>query len=263
MKHLLTVPTGASRRFLPALAFALVAALLSPAALAQGAPPASSASNSNEDAGIQTVPAYDPIEPVNRTIFAFNDTLYRWVLRPVSRGYVRVVPAAGRRGVENVFENLGAPVRIVSSTLQGKLDRAGRETGKLAINSVAGLAGVFKVSDRVSALAEVPAEDLGQTFGVWRVGNGPYLVLPFLGPSTLRDAVGAVGDRFLNPLEWDLVEDINGYDWTWNTALTTVGVVQGLPGALAAYDAVSKDSIDPYLALRSGYLQNRSAEIRK
>jgi phospholipid-binding lipoprotein MlaA len=181
----------------------------------------------------------------------------------VARGYERVVPEPGRKSLGNFFENLGAPVRIVNSALQAKPARAGKETGKLLVNSVAGLGGLFKVSDRWPALADVPEEDLGQTLGVWRIGNGPYLVLPVLGPTTLRDAVGGVGDRFLDPLEWGLVEDIDGYDWTWSAATETVDTVQALPGAVAAYDAVRKDALDPYLAVRSGYLQNRAAETKR
>jgi phospholipid-binding lipoprotein MlaA len=98
---------------------------------------------------------------------------------------------------------------------------------------------------------------------VWRIGRGPYLVLPVFGPTTLRDAVGGVGDGFLDPLEWELIEKIDGYDWTWSAALEAVDAVQALPGQLAAYDAALEGAIDPYLALRSSYVQNRDAETRR
>lgn len=266
MKHTLIVPPGARRRLLSAPTLGLVVALLVPAAFAQDAGPAGSDFDADDEDGYdqaEVVRIHDPLERVNRGVFAFNDKLYDWVLRPVARSYERVVPAAGRRGVKNFFENLGAPVRIVNSALQGKLDRAGRETGKLAVNTVAGVGGLFKISDRVEALTDVPEEDLGQTLGVWRIGQGPYLVLPVFGPSTLRDTLGDAGDHFLDPLEWGLIEDIDGYDWTWKTALETAEIVQGLPGALAVYDATTEAAIDPYLAVRAAYVQNRDAETRK
>jgi phospholipid-binding lipoprotein MlaA len=98
---------------------------------------------------------------------------------------------------------------------------------------------------------------------VWRIGRGPYLVLPVLGPTTLRDAVGGAGDRFLDPLDWELLQEVDGYDWTWSAALEAVDTVKALPGAVAAYDAVSKDALDPYIALRSAYVQNRDAETKQ
>lgn len=266
MKNTLPVPSGVRRRWLFAPALCLVVTLIVPAVFAQDARPAGFAAEADEEDDFdeaEVVRILDPLERVNRGVFAFNDKLYDWVLRPVARGYVRVVPAAGRTGVGNFFENLGAPVRIVNSALQGKLDRAGRETGKLVVNTVAGVGGVFKISDRVEALADVPEEDLGQTLGVWRIGRGPYLVLPVFGPSTLRDTVGGFGDRFLDPLDWGLIEDIDGYDWTWSAALEVVDTVQELPDRFGSYDAAREGAIDPYVALRSAYVQNRDAETRR
>lgn len=205
----------------------------------------------------------DPLEPVNRVVFKFNNGLYDYVLRPVSKGYTFVVPSPARTGIRNFFENIRFPVRFVNSALQGKFKRAGLETGKFAVNTVAGVGGLFRVSDRVTSLAAVPGEDTGQTFGVWRIGQGPYLVLPVLGPGTVRDTAGLVGDHFLNPLNWNLRENIEWYTWEVDTAVTVVGALNGLPDALETYDAARKDALDPYIAVRSGYAQYRAAAVKQ
>lgn len=209
------------------------------------------------------VKVYDPIEPVNRVVFKFNDGLYDYVLRPVSKGYTRVVPASARRGLGNFFDNLRFPVRFVNCLLQGKFARAGRETEKFYVNTIAGLGGFIRISDDVPALESVPREDTGQTFGVWHIGKGPYLVLPVLGPGTVRDTVGTVGDYFLNPLNWDLKEKIDGYGWEGDTAVTAVNAINALPDLLTAYDAPRKDAIDPYIAVRSSYIQYRDAAVKQ
>ena len=205
----------------------------------------------------------DPFEPVNRAIFRFNDGLYDYVLRPVSKGYTTVVPAPGRKGIGNFFDNIRFPIRFVNSVLQGKFKRAGLETGKFAVNTVAGLGGFIRISDDVPALARIPQEDTGQTFGVWRIGQGPYVVLPILGPGTARDTVGFVGDYFLSPLNWNLKDNIEWYTWEIDTGVTVVNVVSRLPDRLATYDAARKDAIDPYLAVRSSYVQYREAAVKQ
>lgn len=206
---------------------------------------------------------YDPLEPVNRAIFAFNDGLYDYALRPISKGYTRVVPQPVRHGIRNFFDNIRFPIRFVNSTLQGKFALAGRETQKFAVNTVAGLGGFIRVSDSVPSLASLPKEDTGQTLGVWRVGRGPYLVLPILGPGTARDTVGIVGDYFLNPLSWNLNNNIEWYDWEVETGVTAVGVLNTLPDILDTYEAARKDAIDPYLAVRSAYIQYRDAAVKQ
>ncbi len=209
------------------------------------------------------VPVSDPLEPFNRAMFKFNDGLYDYVLRPVSKGYVKVVPSPARTGIRNFFENLRFPIRFVNSALQGKFERAGLETGKFAVNTVAGVGGLWRVSDKVPSLAAVPREDTGQTFGVWHIGKGPYLVLPVFGPGTARDTVGAVGDYFLNPINWNLRENLDWYSWELQTGVTVVNAVSGLPETLQTYDALRKDAIDPYIAVRSSYVQYRDAAVKQ
>lgn len=209
------------------------------------------------------VQVYDPFEPVNRAVFKFNDGLYDYALRPISKGYTKVVPEPARHGIRNFFDNLRFPIRFVNSALQGKFGRAGRETQKFAVNTVAGLGGFIRVSDEVPALAELPREDTGQTLGVWRIGKGPYLVLPVFGPGTARDTAGIVGDYFLNPLNWNLRENIEWYEWEVETGVTAVGVLNTLPDILNTYDAPRKDAIDPYIAIRSAYIQYRDAAVKQ
>lgn len=248
-------------RFLrPVLAMAALAAIL-PAVQAQTPPPAAAADAEIDEFAVPHIS--DPLEPVNRAIFRFNDGLYAVVLRPFAHGYEKVVPAPARRGLANFFNNLKFPARFVSSVLQGKPGRAVKETEKFLLNTTVGLAGFVRVSDSVPALTNLPQEDLGQTFGVWGLGNGPYLVLPLLGPSSLRDTVGLVGDYELNPINWHPIEEIHGYDWTWRAGAQTVDLVNATPDLVRTYDSFHQAAVDPYVAMRTGYIQNRDAAIKK
>jgi phospholipid-binding lipoprotein MlaA len=205
----------------------------------------------------------DPLERVNRVTFKFNEGAYRYVLRPIADGYVYVMPAPARRGIGNFFDNLKFPLRFVNSLLQGKPSQASRETGKFFVNTLGGLGGFIRQSDNIPALTQVPREDTGQTFGVWGIGKGPYLVLPLLGPGTVRDTVGAVGDYYLNPLNWHLLRNASDYDWTWETVPAVVDGVNTLPQVLRVYDVACKDALDPYVAVRSAYIQYRDAAVKQ
>ena len=121
---------------------------------------------------------------------AFNDELTTYALRPVAHGYALIVPLPARTGISNFFDNLQFPVRFVNSVLQGKLKRSAQETGKFVFNSTFGIGGLFRVSDHVSGLTDIPPEDFGQTLAAWGLPPGPYLVIPVLGPSDCRDLVG-------------------------------------------------------------------------
>jgi phospholipid-binding lipoprotein MlaA len=248
-------------RLLACLLVALAAS--APLAQAQKTPASPDPAVVEEMDEYSSVQISDPREPMNRAIFKFNDGLYTYALRPISKGYVAVVPAVAREGIENFFHNLLFPVRVVNCSLQGKFHRAGLETGKFAVNTVAGLAGFIRISDDVPALASIPREDTGQTFGVWHIGQGPYLVLPLFGPGTARDTVGMVGDYFLSPLNWDVQQNVEWYNWKVETGVTVVNGVQRLPGTLKTYDAVRKDALDPYIAVRSSYVQYREAAVKQ
>ena len=202
----------------------------------------------------------DPLERFNRAVFIGNEQVYRVALRPLARGYERAVPRPVRKGLTNFFDNIRFPLRFVGAVLQGKGGRALRETGRFAVNTVGGIGGFARVSDRITALAPEPAEDLGQAFGRWGVSSGPFIVLPLLGPSSLRDLVGRAGDVALTPMYWKF----DHYDdWKVRLAVQTTDAVAATPPLLRDYDALRASALDPYLAVRNAYLARRAAEIRK
>jgi phospholipid-binding lipoprotein MlaA len=211
----------------------------------------------------------DPLRSFNQTVFAFNDRLTTYLLRPFAHGYVRVVPVRVRSGVSNFFDNLGFPVRFVNCILQGKLSRSAQEVGKFVVNSTAGVGGLIHVSDHVSSLANVPSEDFGQTLGVWGIPPGPYIVIPVLGPSDCRDIVGMAGDYVLYPLDWypiGITFGIFHHSAIANAltiALSATRTVNDLPKKIDLYDQVKSAAVDPYVAVRDGYLSFRQAQIRK
>lgn len=197
----------------------------------------------------------DPIQPLNRGTFWVNHQIYRYIFRPVSRAYDTVVPSVVRKGVFNVFDNLEFPKRFVNDLLQGRLKSAGKESEKFVVNTVAGVGGVMKVSDRIPALTDLPRPDTGQTFAKWGIGHGAYVVLPIFGPRSARDTVGLAGDIALSPVFWVSI-------WfpavVWMPAVTTPDSVRTLHDRLGAYDAVTENTLDRYLAARSSYIQNRN-----
>ncbi len=197
----------------------------------------------------------DPFEPVNRGIFSFNHAVYTVVVRPISKVYETVLPKPVRKGLDNLFENVRFPVRFVNGALQGNFKRARQELEKFLINSSIGIGGIVRQSDRIPSLAEVPAADTGQTFAKWGIKPGPYIVLPLLGPSTLRDTVGYTGDSALNPVSW-ITTAYGGPAWT--IAIPSTNTLRSLPHHLRVYDAATKDTLDPYLAARSAYIQYRN-----
>lgn len=209
----------------------------------------------------ETILTNDPLEPINRAIFSFNDAAYTYVLDPIGDGYTTVTPEPVRGGISNFFTNLKFPIRFVNSVLQGKVARAGQETGKFIIDSTAGFFGFFDVSSSIDELNDVPAEDLGQTLAVWGIGDGPYLVLPLLGPSTLRDAAGSFGDSYLHPYEH--ADEWNDWEWEFEAALRATETINGIPENLERYELLKQGALDPYIALREAYMQNRKREINR
>lgn len=146
----------------------------------------STASEPTEESS-KVSPSSDPIEVVNRGTFAVNHQLYRFIFRPLGKFTETVVPKPVLTAADNAFENIETPVRVVGSLLQGKPGRALKETEKLLINSTIGVGGLYKASDHANSLKNVPSEDVGQAFGKWGVPQGPYIVIPVLGPSSCRD----------------------------------------------------------------------------
>jgi phospholipid-binding lipoprotein MlaA len=207
----------------------------------------------------------DPWVRLNRTTFHLNDGFHTYVARPVAHGYAAIVPLRVRTGIGNFFDNLNYPVRFINCVLQGKITRSAQETGKFVVNSTAGIGGFIGVSDRVSSLADVPAEDFGQTLGVWGISPGPYIVVPVLGPSDCRDLVGFAGDFAMHPLNWHTLGIIHCAipPDAASIALGATKFVNGLPKTVDAYDQLKAEAVDPYISMRDAYLSYREAQVKK
>lgn len=192
----------------------------------------------------------DPWEGFNRAIFRFNDTLDTYALKPVAQGYQKVTPQFLEDGVHNVFGNIGDVGNLANNLLQGKLHDAGVDTGRLIFNTTFGLLGFFDVARHMGL--QKNDEDFGQTLGAWGVASGPYLVLPFFGPSTVRDTAGSLPDSFLGPYPYmDHVATRN--------ATFAVNVVDTRASLLSAERLVSGDR---YIFIRNAYLQTREFRVR-
>lgn len=193
----------------------------------------------------------DPLEPLNRIIFTFNDTVYIWILNPVATGYSKVVPADIRGCIANFFYNLGEPVRSVNCLLQGRFRDSGRVIGRFFINTVFGVGGLADPASNEFQLAQVRAT-FGETLSVWGVGDGFYLVVPFMGSSTLRDFSGSMVD----------ILAVTTY-YPWNDDLKTASLVyasnlvNSVSLQLGEYERLKSISFDPYVAFRDGYYQMR------
>ena len=190
----------------------------------------------------------DPLEPVNRAIYQFNEVFDDYVAEPVARGYDRVMPRPVKTGVANFFDNLGYPVVIVSDLLQGRFLDAGADTARLLVNTTFGVLGFFDVATRVDLIER--KEDLGQAFGSWGLDSGPYLVLPFLGPSNLRDAAGTVGTFYIHPMY--MIEGPGA-----RNAFIAANALDYRYGLLEAGEVLSEAALDPYAFVRESYSQNR------
>ena len=217
---------------------------------------------------------YDPWEPMNANIFEFNLKLDRFVLKPVAKGYNFVMPDLVQVGVSNIFSNLRFAPRFLNNVFQGKLKGAGIEVGRFLINSTAGLAGFFDLARKVDLVT--PEEDFGQTLGFYGVKPGPYLVLPFLPPFTVRDFVGFVGDVFLNPINWlvapiievNNVPSVIARHNRLTSSLIQTGsrvgeVINERSRNLEKFQGVEEATLDLYTAVRNAYLQKRAQAIRE
>lgn len=198
----------------------------------------------------------DPLEPLNRGIFEFNRIVDGLVLKPASQIYEFTVPEPGRRSVTNFLVNLRAPVVFVNHLLQGEREQAGITLGRFMINSTMGIFGIFDFASVVGVEPRLEA-DFGQTLGVWGVGGGAYLVLPILGPSTIRDAGGIVVDGFVfDP--WPYVSDMETQFARRGTEAVDTRYRFG-----PVLDDLEETSLDFYVAVRSAYLQNRASRIAR
>ena len=198
----------------------------------------------------------DPLEPMNRSIHAFNQAADKMVLKPIAKGYRAVVPQFFRDSVSNFFDNLRQPMHFVNALLQGQMKDAGIVLGRFAVNTVWGFFGLFDVA--TDAGIPAPNNDFGQTLAKWgwKGDGGPFLMLPFLGPSNMRDGLGTGVDALGNPLGWAL----------WNESelhygLLGVDGVSTREGVLDLLDGLEKGSTDYYATLRTMSRQNRKKKI--
>jgi phospholipid-binding lipoprotein MlaA len=199
----------------------------------------------------------DPIEPVNRAIFSFNDTLDVYAIRPVAQAYHDYIPVRVQSSVRNFLDNLHEPIVFANDLLQGRVAAAGDDLARLTLNTTFGLGGLFDVT--AAGGNTFHDADFGQTFGVWGVPDGPYLVLPIFGPSNPRDTVGMVAAWYADPA------DAVATGYNYYIPVFARGLVDGIDTRsryLSALDNIKSTSLDYYATIRSLTRQRRAAEIR-
>ena len=194
----------------------------------------------------------DPLERLNRTSFAFNEAVDRNFARPVARGYRRITPDPVETSISNFFANLEYPTVLVNNALQGKLGAAANDTGRLLVNTTFGLGGLFDPATRMGLARH--DEDFGQTLGRWGVPSGAYLVVPVLGPYTVRDGVASLADEFTEPRQY--LEDDSTRWGLW------AGKQLDKRARLLDADALLERAGDKYVLVRSAYLQRREYQVQ-
>ncbi|MGQ0811520.1 MAG: MlaA family lipoprotein [Nitrospiraceae bacterium] len=217
---------------------------------------------------------YDPWESFNYTMFEFNRKVDRYALKPVAEAYNVVLPDLVQVSISNFFNHIRYPPRFFNNVFQGKFKGAGVETGRFLINTTFGLAGFFDIAKDLNWVT--PEEDTGQTLGVYGVKPGPYLILPFLPPFTVRDAIGYVGDIALNPINWlvfpiievDGIPSVVAHKNRTTTSIVQIGgrvgeIVNERSLNLEKFQGVEEATLDLYSAVRNAYLQKRARQIRE
>jgi phospholipid-binding lipoprotein MlaA len=198
----------------------------------------------------------DPWEGFNRDMFAVHESVDQAVLEPVARGYRAITPRPVRRGVLNFLRNLRAPVIFVNDVLQGEVGRAGTTAARFGVNTTIGIAGVFDPATNMGL--ERHDEDFGQTLAVWGVDSGPYIFVPLLGPTTVRDGAGRVVDIALDPLTWAEFDDVDKV----RVGRTILAGVATRELVLETVDDIRRDSLDPYVTIRTSYGLLRDSAIQ-
>ncbi|MBN2059722.1 MAG: VacJ family lipoprotein [Deltaproteobacteria bacterium] len=206
-----------------------------------------------EEKNPESIP--DPLESVNRFFFEFNDRLYFWVLKPVTKGYMAIVPGPLRKGVKNFFDNLGFPIRFVNCLFQGKINNAAEELRLFIVNSTIGAGGLLNLSETLEIKRS--DEDLGQTLGSYGIKGGFFINWPFLGPSSLRDSIGSFGDSFLDPMNYIAPRTKH------NMATKGFEAINKTSFSIGDYEDLKKAALDPYISVRDAYFQYRQGKIRE
>ena len=198
---------------------------------------------------------YDPIEPFNRAIFSFNNTVDKLIAEPASKQYIKL-PSPLKTGISNFLSNLRMPIVFVNQLLQGQGKNASESAGRFLVNSTIGVFGLVDVADKIGL--EEKEEDFGQTLATWGVGDGFYIVLPLFGPSNVRDTAGMVLTATTDPINAYAVNE--GEAWLVPTR-TAVNAVDQRSKIIDEVNALRDNSVDYYAAVRSSYYQNRKADI--
>ena len=199
----------------------------------------------------------DPLEPLNRKIFSFNEAVDHAILRPVAKAYVFILPDDARKAIHHVLDNMKEPTLVFNNVLQGEFKRAEISTGRFIVNSTVGFGGLVDVMT-LSGVERQPA-DFGQTLYVWGVSSGPYLILPILGPSNPRDAIGGGVDSYADPFT---ILAKNDHITDLLTDRFVVGGIDERAAVLDVLDDLEKNSVDFYAEMRSLTRQHRDAELR-
>jgi len=203
----------------------------------------------------------DCFEPLNRATFTLNQGLDKVIFKPVAKAY-RVLPSPVRKGTSNALTNLSSLVTIPNNILQGEFSKAGVNTGRFLINTTVGIVGIFNIAGKIG-FPEYEKEDYGQTMGAHGIGPGCYLVLPVLGPSTVRDSVGSLtnvvgGDPWYNITVGDNSQHFSDFDY-WSTRVATG--IDFRAKNIDSFENLEKNSMDFYASVRSLYLQDRQMKI--
>ena len=198
---------------------------------------------------------YDPLEPINRVIFSFNNVADRIILEPVAKGYKKL-PSPVQSGINNFLSNLRAPLVVVNQILQGQSKNATESTGRFLINSTVGVLGLFDVADKIGL--EEKEEDFGQTLATWGVGDGFYVVLPIFGPSNVRDTTGMILTYVTDPVNAYFVNENEAWVIPLRTATNAIDQRSRI---IDEVNAIRDNSVDYYAAVKSSYYQNRKAAI--
>jgi phospholipid-binding lipoprotein MlaA len=202
----------------------------------------------------ERVAQIDPFERVNRAVFSFNETADQYVIKPIAEGYQFILPEFVRTGVTNFFSNINDVLIAANNLLQGKPGNAASDIGRFFVNSTIGVLGLFDVATDMGL--DKNREDFGQTLGVWGIGDGPYVVLPFFGPSNVRDTVGFVVD-----VETDFMINTNKLNSDEKIAINSLRIINRRADLLDAGQLLEDAAFDKYSFLRDGYLQRRRSQI--
>ena len=201
----------------------------------------------------------DPIEPLNRAIFDVNDFLDRLLLRPLAELYRFVTPPELRDRVTNILANMAEPVIAANSLLQGEVTNASTSLGRLVVNSTVGLGGVFEVAEEAGL--DKQSADFGQTLHVWGAGEGPYLMLPFFGPSNLRDTTGLIVDSLMSPWKYVVAYGDTVIEDSFQVSSMGATGLSRREANIEGLDAIREGSLDFYAQMRSVYRQHRAKQI--